>query len=654
MKKIVFILSLITTIAFAQKTYVTGSASVYVSPKTLVYNGSGLDVTAGTASVTNKGNIIVNSGTFATTNNGTNDNVRMVYTDNGGTANADGSAGTSGYGQLIVRNGVTTPTGKVDMDKMMPAAASFTYNQAGFPFQSTTSISTLTSDFGITMFDAARASHPVFVWNNDKIQWDRAMAADMLDPFKYYIVAKKGAFSGYMTGAVREHKGAVNNANATIAFSTSQPTGDISASNRRNDYNERYITYVDDAFQATKTASDWGRNMLQLANPYTSNIDLSYIGFAETATLNGVALNDGNNISNLVGVYRYSTATFSGTSGSTVYGYTQTILKATAAAGKFVAGDAPVLLIRPFESFIVKTSSASGNFVFGDGLKVFNYKARVTDNAAGTGTIAYRDTSTANKFYQVGVNLFKNDEVTGNRTYVVANDNIQNGFDAFQLEAVNYELGDATGFYTKEELASGNGEDPAHSDVNLYINSVNTAYLGVPIPLHFNVNTADAGATFKIKFTLDDTLVRLSQAGSNFDNPNARYYFRDNQENVTMLINSDTEYTFTQGSTTDTRFQLFYGSPTSMGTGEISTDLAGTILYKDNDRNYLVRFDNSWEKANITIHTAVGQIVFTKKDIDATQDYMLPLQGKASNAVAYFVTIENAVTGEKVSKKIVK
>lgn len=657
MKKFVLILSLFTVVmAYSQKTWVTGTAKVYVAPKTLFYHGSGLEVKDNTALFKNKGNTKVWGGDFKVANNASNNQFQSLYTDNGGTS-TNGVPATTGYGQLIVKNGIAV-AGNSMIQRGIGLSSTFTtYVQSGFPFQTLTAANLATYS-GYTFADAARATHTLFVWNNAKIQWDRVMAADVLSAEKYYIVKNAAGYAGYNAATTIDHKGPVNNLNATVAFgvvgASGIPTGDISALTRRNEYNERYITYVDDPFQSTKTATDWGRNMVQLGNPYTSNIDLSYIGLSETATVNGVALNDGNAISNIKGVYKYSGNVQ--TSSTTAYNYSTShysaITSDPGASGQFVAGDANILLVRPYEGFIIKLdNNTATNFSFNDGLKTFNYNARVKDNAAGTGTSAYR--TGGNAFYQVAMTLLKDNTTALNTAYVVANNNVTNGYGG-ALEAELLDLSSNTGIYTKQEVATGTGEDAAYTGIKYLINQVNTSYLGTPIPVHFQVNAADAGSTFKIVFNLDETLRRLdATTETNFSNSAARYYFRDNQTNQVFLINAGTEYTFTQSASTGERFQLFYGEPSTMGNEEIPNDLANsTVVYETEDSSHAIRFNPSWNKANVAVYTAVGQVVYTKKDINAENDFVLPLNN--ANTTVYVIQIENAETHEVITKKIVK
>jgi len=666
---------------FSQKTSVTGTALVKVMPKTLFYHGSGLDVTVATAYVINNGNIYVdknNAATFAMTNPvsptnaansnlpdaaATNVNFTMPWTDNGGGGAVDGGPVVSGYGQLIINSGVTTVSGKVAQDRDVSTFTGGTEAvQIAFPFKNGTALATTTQMMAntgttaLTLSDKSRPYHPIFKWNNATISWDRQLTSSNIDPVGYYVVMKRSTFTTYQAAANKTVNGTPNFTTASVTLPT-QPTGALTG---RNAYNERYSTYVDDPFDATTTSATWGRNMLQLGNPYNSNLDLSYIGFAESLTTPAPdldpILSDGNDLPTIVGVYKYSVASNDVTSG-TAFNYTTTVLQATAAAtGKFVAGDSKVLIIKPFEAFVVKFDSNDGQtFNFTDGLKTFNYKARVADNATGTGTVSYRSAGRSNfsdEYYQVRMNLLANGNDTGSRTMVVANQNTAQG-DGNQLEANNLWLADTdTSIFTKSEVKVGQGEDASFSTRKMYINAINSSYLGTPIPVHFTVNSADASKTFKIKFDLSVNL--KSVANENFNNPDARYYFRDNQENKTFVVDNNTEYEFTQSSSTSSRFQLFFGVPsTTLGVEELNPNaLTSTSVYKGTDKNYSIRFDKSWKNANVSVYTAVGQIVFSKNKIDTSSDYQLPLNER--NTTVYIVNIENAETGEIVSKKIVK
>src|SRR5690606_7988092 len=117
----------------------------------------------------------------------------------------------------------------------------------------------------------------------------------------------------------------------------------------KNDYNEKYRTYISDEVRRAESNPEYGRNHFQFGNPYTSNIDLSKL----------------STIPNLLGVSQISSTSW-------VYGSESETMtssvKATYGGGSWV-GDPEALIVKPFEPFVVVLDSVATStvtFEFGD------------------------------------------------------------------------------------------------------------------------------------------------------------------------------------------------------------------------------------------------------------------------------------------------
>ena len=83
----------------------------------------------------------------------------------------------------------------------------------------------------------------------------------------------------------------LQNAAATVNFGV--------GGNNLNSYNEKYNSYIQDAFDASSGVwtNNYGKNIYQFGNPFFTNLDLSKIGFVEQGTNT-----DGNNITTIQGI----------------------------------------------------------------------------------------------------------------------------------------------------------------------------------------------------------------------------------------------------------------------------------------------------------------------------------------------------------------
>ncbi len=679
MKKKILIMALsLGVLSYAQKTFVTGNLPVKVEERTLFYNGGGFEVSSADALVWNQGNIQVATGDFKVVNNGDKDNFFLDWQEKG--IGVDGINTDLGYGQLIINEAVSVDgTSKIRIEREVPGDNIIDNVQIGFPFSTADTPNTIinhpTNTGYIFTNSGNRLLHPLYKWNNSLMRWDRKNKDGGVNNWEYYIIRNAGGMVDYNPSAapaVRTHIGTPANVAVIRSFYDHSSLPDFTSVGSVNYYNEVYKSYIDEYFDnhpdvVAQGNMGWGKNQYQYGNPYTSNIDLSYIGLDEDALGAyydengngsedaGEALNDNNNIASLIGVYKEA----EGNEVNPVYGYEAneyTPVVATAAAdGSFQAGDYSAVLVKPMEAFVIKTSTHGESINFNDGLKTFAYNAKAEDIALPSGATSnsYRSADNSaygNEYYQLRLNL-NNTTNFINKTYVVANQNLINGLGGRLESNLNDDF--TTGIYTRQELAVGEGVD-ATAPLKYYINQVNTDYLGIPIPLY--MENLENGGSYSIDFDLCLGISNLPEEQLSYENPEAKYFFHDIYNDTYFEIYNNSTYDFTKidgdGASEGNRFELFYGEMGEvLGVEDMETLASTTVVYQRDDSNF-IKFDKNWNEANIYVYTAVGQIVYMKEKISTENDFLLPLND--ANITTYIVKIENPDTGESVSKKVIK
>lgn len=654
--------------------YSTESSTTFVSPNTLVYT-KGYKVTNVNAKVTNEGNIKVDGGDFSITNSTSNDQFYNWY-------KSGENFGSTNYGQLIITQNVTAPTGKIKMDKPVLGDTYFAIVGVPFSIYSTTDIATtwgavtavsFPCSTGVVCSSANWKKHPLFVWNNDKLRYDPVNGGSTLVPGSYYNVnVRTGVGSPFeeqnatVTG-VRSYFGTPTQGELSAM---TVPNGRSYASNigGKNYYNVWYYTYLGDPFytasdsnfDATHTPGvDYAKGLLRLTNPFTSNIDLSYIGI-DSEHLAGTTTptnTDGNKVTGLVGISKFTGSESGNPLGTVRYVSTSEQAGASDTTGQFISGDTDKLIVKPFGNFIIKVSAAqagASQFKFTDGLKTFKTLSRAattgTDGAGYSARVANATSSVGDDdVYQVNLQLYDSPEknIFYNHTYVAASNEFTTGVDVNQSS--NTDLSDGmTGVYTRSELPTG-GIDTSVS-TKLYINKMNSQSMGVPIPVGFMVNPSVDSDTFTFTCRLGENGRFLDSEEVNFSNPNAKFYFHDKQNNTVLLMDTNFSYTFTQSTSTEDRFEIFYGTAGTLGNDDITKVDNTTVVFKDG-ADYKVRFNKDWTKANVFVYTAVGQLISNVQNLDTSNDYTLPLTN--GNTTVYVVKITND-KGEVVTKKVVK
>ncbi|MCB9202721.1 MAG: T9SS type A sorting domain-containing protein [Flavobacteriales bacterium] len=634
----------------AQDTWITGDVPVNVKKNTMFYHGGDFNIKSdATAVVTNSGWVYIKSGQYK---NNQGDAARFINTHT--------DDATNDYGQLITYTSLNT--GKMSIEKTVPNQGGST--QTGFPFVANGGVNgqyrlsdwatdtgidiTGKTPCGVGVFCTGRKNHPIFVWSNNNLRWDPVGASDPLNASFYYVVSSYGASPANATNYFGQKKTftgvPMNTANSIFTPNTSSIDFGTNGVNV-NVYSIRYYTYIDDYIDTGWANPNFGRYQVQTSNPGQSNLDLSYMGIAESG-----ALSDGLAISGLKGVWSYTTSRVPGGTYSADTGVVKKMAE-TNASGEFVTGDFSTLIVRPFGAYVVKGNSSMLNQQITQtlGMKTFKNTPKVTEygasGPAGTYTVWSEGGSAVPTTQQIELVLEDANGETGNKNYVAVSESFESGNANDTMNDWTTEVG---GFYgVPESLSGGINEAQVAEGRKFYINKIAPNFVGKAIPLGF-VAKGDT-ENLKLKVNLYDNGRKLKPSEINFADANVRFIFHDKQLGVYKDVTTDFEYEFTQTTNTENRFELFFGDVEQLSTDGIETSASSTVVYKNpTDTEYYVRFANEWNNATVTVHSLSGQLISSESSIDTSDDYHLSVP----NGV-YIVTAQDE-SGEKTVEKIVK
>ncbi len=664
----------------AQLTTVTPGAVMTVRPGTLVYNGGGFK-TVGDGKVDNYGNFMIvgaasgTADTFETvTSSGAKKydggNFNLLYVDATPTA-------TSQYGQLYITNlRQADITGVVN--KQYIATKNGSFQQMGIPFYNkklsgtSSDVSTLAADLGVSAFSNLRNTNSVGYWENQRVLMhnlpgtastlDKASADIQTvvnnNAARYYAVGTefwnpstavhtiKGVpFSDLNTAATSFNSSVDGNMltytlrGAGYTLSGTPISYGVGTGNNNNGvYNEQYKTYLQDAFgiangqgfynsTAGSEAGTFGRNLYQFSNPFLTNIDVNNIGYDEDGSGTG---DDKNNISNIYGIRYESVGVTTGNLGGT-----------SSTSFKFItyndttgipAGDYDGAIIKPMQAFVIKLRNNDTNqsLIFNT-LRRFSF----TKRAASTpySVTAAKNSTSQKQLRVIGLNS-AGDEVM--RTYYVVGANLSTGrFNDVKLQASAF----SGALSTREELLGGGEDTVASSLYWLYINEANEVdNLGKKIRMVTNLNSISS-----YKFELAENAEALADGASTFSNGGKSFYIEQTPGVYTQISHN----LIIPATTSDSG--LYYGTPNSgnLGTSEVSKADELVIAHDITTNTKKVIFPKSWNKAAINIYDMAGRKLFSGKDIETREHYVLPI----SNNAAYIVECISD-KGVKVVKKV--
>ncbi|MRI62583.1 T9SS C-terminal target domain-containing protein [Ornithobacterium rhinotracheale] len=615
---------------------VTSNTNVKVQNGALLYVGGKAKVenyTDTTKKVSNDGKIKITNGL---TNGNSTDGKNFV----------NEFPATGQYGQLIVLNEGTN-TGSISSG--VKFGKSYVFYPLALPYKNITAGDVVKQIWGIDgssafvafqagrnpkfpNFDPKRYQNPLFFWNNDTYTLDQLASGDEIGKSgteaRYYAVSDYSSLNG-----ARMDKISLSGTPINKAFDVTLNPYHVSDNFAENKWGEVYGSYISDFTMDKPTQWDkyglndvkyentgnFGDNIFFLGNPYTSNIDLKELINQSSAQSSIVALIQFTNVND---VNNYNVGVNNGTA-SNAYG--KNMNGATGQGG----GDANLFVVRPFQTFAVKTN-ASVTLKFNDDIKKFDIAKAETPNnmfaKAGNDDFS---------LVQVGISLFTKDgQETGQKTYVAASD-IYAKRNEIVTELHNIALkDDNTGIYTEqdqEEVATRGGG-------KLYVNGINAdTYVGKPVKLV--MQNANGAYIFKAN------LNKEAKESAN------KFFFEDKKTGKVIKIGEDFAYGFTSNGTEKDRFAIYWAAaPKANSVAESAKEATNTTTVFRVGNDFKVKFDKGIRKADVYVYNISGQLVSSAKAVDASTDYVVPVQG---NATVYIVKVVGD-NGSVVTKKIIK
>ena len=642
-------------------THVDQAGLVYVGKDALVYNGGGLQ-TKGTGKIENHGDIMIEGAStdVVKTIDASNaviplatggQNIVNVINEPGkyDTWNANTGVPEFTYGQILIK-GISQDniTGIVSQEYRNPKHGS--YQQIAIPFFAKNAAS-LGTDLGKSFSTVRRSENEILVWNNARAVFDHLTnlntdlgagyvfgknSTNTIKPYSYYSLGSKNLDASAAVKLLKgrpvsdqsesEYKVTLKGAGAGINYGTN--------GNAVNEYGGKYNTYLGDlwAYQRQNRwdGIDYGKNIYQLGNPFLTNLDLSTIL---------------DQVPNLYGIkFEPSDVVFKANGGTT----TGSVKYVTVDSGVLV-GDTKYMMVRPYGTFVLKLNNTTEAELDLSKLRSLDYHTGSSVGALSAGAskmVAGKSVSnigTVKQLAVIGLNA-SGGEVA--RTYYVVSNNAITGANTVNHTQVTH-FGGSLGTY--EEDRNGGYDVDAQSKYWLYINSANERdFLGKNVKL-VNYDTAITQFKFEISengASVEDGVHQLS-AGEGF-------YIKGTDGKLVDIKSNNT--IAATGKSTGQEFDLYYGLP-AKEEGTLGTDTSKVasrtfVVYNPNISDYIVRFDPTWKKADITVYDMSGKLVSSAKAVNASSDYVINL-GKQTTKGTYIV---NAVSdsGVVVQSKIIK
>ncbi|MGV0979430.1 T9SS type A sorting domain-containing protein [Empedobacter falsenii] len=672
--------------ASAQDTYIKDAVIVKVNPNTLFYNGGNVNVstdqiTATTEKIINQGNIQIQGG--FTNVNETGKNFVNKYTS------------STSYGQLIIKD-ASSVTGKVAIERSVPDLTNDEYI-ISLPYKNTLAKDVINSMTGGNFFSGncainvdcglnKRYTQSLFVWDVEETEYDAVDNNYTITPERRYLLNLRNGTNVKSTinslGAVSSlvFAGIPNNnqTNYTLKSGLKGKTSDFANlawkdwKNRINNYAESYDSYIGNQ-TGTKYDTDvlFGKNLHRLANPFTSNLDLSnvntnssWITFATTAGSN-------QSPANAWGALRFRVfkvandyiIKWNSDSGNTSTGNTTALSAYLSKNGSnnnyFWIGSPEALLVKPYESFYVDyyaiNSSVNGgrivsaNVNLKDSNKTFNSNfittgasspvySRSSQNQTNQDTTLLDNQQlkenglvTDFDFTQLELYLSKDNQLQGNAAYLL-NANFMATGSSNPAKITNPIF-----FY--EEDKEGNVLLDSQTLTNQFNNE---DYVGKPLRIGFY--NLENGKNYRLNLNLYEYSILNKVQNLSL----GKYYLYDNVTKKAIDVSEATELSFVADDKINERFEFYWNElPTTLGTSDlIRTD--ATFLYTNNGSQY-VRFEDKNTTADISIFDLTGRQIFYKTNIMTNTDYKLNL----ANIPTMYVVKITYKDGKVVTKKTI-
>lgn len=631
---------LLSGLVSAQSTlFQVGPATTFsVEENALVYNGGGVQ-TVGTGKYDIKGNVMVV---------GTASDGFKTLTAQGDSEKTDGGnfilrlndlTNYTSYGQLFISGlAQNNLTGIVDKEYRAKNHGTGNYfQQIALPFYDKT-LNTLSTELGKTFGTTRFTQNEILKWNNAKVVSDHFtdLATKTSDPTGYYMLgSKENNFNpSSQTFTIKGRPYSDQNA-LTLTLQGAGTNINFGPNGTAiNQYRERYNSYLQDAFDFGTGAwinTNYGKNIYQFGNPFFTNLDLSKIGYVESAD------GDGNQLAAIQGI-RYdpgSVATSATGSTFSTGALTQTFVQSGPSKGT-PAGDAG-LIIKPMQTFVIKLTSSANttteqlNF---NTLRRFNSSLRTA--GVKYDVTAKRSSGTGATVKQLGI---KGLDAAGNeiaRAYYVVYPEATTGHTTKATTQATNSSSNLIG--TFEEDAVNGGYDSNYTGKYwLYINEANEHdFVGKAIP--FRIYGSEVKS---LKFDILENTVPLEADEHRLSTGIGFYYQAATGGRVEIR----------QGQTipvTGNSYSLFYGNEGVLSSADTLKPSRTMVVYNPAVDDYAVRFDPSWKQANINVYDMSGRLVQAIAKVKTSADYPLVLPKEKATYLVTAVSEQGEVMNTKI------
>lgn len=633
--------------------HVDTNANMYVSEGTLVYSGGGVQ-TRDNGLLDVHGNVMVVGAAgdaFKTITAAGGDK-----TDGGNIVlrmNTPASYATSTYGQLYV-DGLTQSnvTGIVSKEyrNAKHGEGNF-YQQMALPFSGKV-LSSLSGELNKTFSGTRYSKNEILFWNNATVVSETKPLASTTVPFGYYML---GSLNNNLD--LSTPPGGANGVYTVNGspFSTLPVANLVNAGNginfgpngtAKNQYNERYNTYLYDQFEDTTSpwAGTYGKNIYEFGNPFLTNLDLSKIGYVEGGTVT-----DGNAINNIWAVqYSPGTVQYVNNVGST---FTNPQIMTFDETTHIPVGDVNNLMVKPMGVFIMKLRNNNPQTLDFNTLRRFSNTARLdgTDYNVAANKSAVGGKSVTATIKQLGVIGLDANGQEVSRVYYVVSPHATTGHQVSTATTIQAATDSSNKIVTYEEGLNG-GEDPNYTaQYQLYINEANESnFLGKNILMYnFDYNTPQQRIV-SYKFEIRENAEMLPAGAHQLSSGKGFYYKSSNgtvqeaKQGVVVPVNSQS-------------YNLYYGEPSSVvlatNNNETKSFSKTMVVYNPAVSNYIVRFDPSWKKADIEVYDMSGKLIISKKAVDASKDFVIELNDSVrSSYVVKVVSDKGVIVNTKILK----
>lgn len=596
------------------------NALFYISENALMFNGGTLE-TKGSSLYDIHGTVMIVGNSTHKLRTLNNDDSEKI---NGGNIvlrlNDPQNFSTSSYGQLFISGlAQSNITGIVDKEYRDVRHGQTNYfQQIALPFYQK-SLNSLSTELNKVFSTTRWSQNEILKYDNAKVVSVHYtnLSESTTDPTGYYMIGSKNNdfdASAPLNKEVYTLRGVpyADNVFATLENAGTNVNYGVNGT-ARNQYNETYNSYLQDKFDFSTGAwtNNFGKNLYQYGNPFFTNLDLSKIGYIETAT-NG----DQNQILSIQGI-RYDAGVINTLPNGSTYStgaLIQTFVTSTGASQGTPVGDTG-LIIKPLQPFVIKlTERANTETNPLNKILNFNTLRRFNSTVRNEGVdydVTANKSNSANTVKQLGV---KGLDVNGNeiaRAYYVVYPEAISGHPTNATTQATNSSNNLIGTFEEDKINGGYDMNYINS-YWLYINEANEFdFFGKGVPFAIYDNQVKF-----LKFEILENTVPLAEGNHQLSTGIGFFYKTPNgvaapiTQNQVIPVGAD-------------QYNLYYGQKDSfLENGNTVKPSRTKIVYKASSDEFYLLFDSKWKSAEVTVFDMSGKLI-NKKVVKTSNDYEL-------------------------------